>query len=128
MPLKHMFASMKSRKGKLTSKKPKISDSAGVDPAIPDLDNTSTEQPEPTVQPEPTEQPEFTEQPELGQSMSRQLKHLSVYNPIRHEAVLVAQKQEAAIRERVQGSVEEFPQYRFLELIGKGTYGRVYKW
>lgn len=53
---------------------------------------------------------------------------LSLLSATRREAIKAAQTQEKAIRERLKKDGTAFPPYKFLELIGKGSYGRVYKW
>ena len=45
----------------------------------------------------------------------------------RREAMRLAKQQEKAVAERCQRSNEELPGYTFDELIGKGSFGRVYK-
>lgn len=39
-----------------------------------------------------------------------------------------AKEMEKAIYDRAKREKIEAPAYEFLEMIGKGTYGRVYKW
>ncbi len=43
------------------------------------------------------------------------------------EAVRIAKQQEVAVHEKLKRSGLEVPKYEFLELIGKGAYGRVFK-
>ena len=43
------------------------------------------------------------------------------------ETTRIAQEQEAAIKEKLRRNGLKFPKYEFLELIGKGSYGRVFK-
>jgi len=43
------------------------------------------------------------------------------------EAVKIAKQQETAVHEKLKRSGQEIPKYEFLELIGKGAYGRVFK-
>lgn len=38
-----------------------------------------------------------------------------------------AQEMQQAVLDRANRTGEDLPPYEFLELIGKGTYGRVYK-
>jgi serine/threonine protein kinase len=45
----------------------------------------------------------------------------------RREAVRLAKSQEASVIEKCKRSNQEMPGYSFDELIGKGSYGRVYK-
>ncbi|KAI9879962.1 MAG: hypothetical protein M1830_006270 [Pleopsidium flavum] len=45
----------------------------------------------------------------------------------RAEAVKIAKQQETAVHEKLKRSGQEIPKYEFLELIGKGAYGRVFK-
>lgn len=45
----------------------------------------------------------------------------------RREAVRLAKDQEASVIEKCKRSGQEMPAYSFNELIGKGSYGRVYK-
>lgn len=40
---------------------------------------------------------------------------------------LIAKEQEKAIHEKLSRNKHPIPKYEFLELIGKGTYGRVFK-
>jgi len=56
------------------------------------------------------------------------ISRLSLLSATRREAIKAAQTQEKAIRERLKKDGTAFPPYKFLELIGKGSYGRVYKW
>ena len=42
-------------------------------------------------------------------------------------AIEIAKDQERAIHEKLRRNGENIPEYDFLELIGKGTYGRVFK-
>jgi protein-disulfide isomerase len=56
------------------------------------------------------------------------ISRLSLLSATRREAIKAAQTQEKAIRERLKKDGAAFPPYKFLELIGKGSYGRVYKW
>ena len=56
------------------------------------------------------------------------ISRLSLQSATRREAIKAAQTQERAIRERLKKDGTAFPPYKFLELIGKGSYGRVYKW
>lgn len=56
------------------------------------------------------------------------ISRLSLLSATRREAIKAAQTQEKAIRERMKKDGTAFPPYKFLELIGKGSYGRVYKW
>ena len=43
------------------------------------------------------------------------------------EAMRLAREQGAAVAEMCRRAKTDPPQYSFLELIGKGAYGRVYK-
>ena len=43
------------------------------------------------------------------------------------ETMRIAQEQQAAITEKLKRNNLTFPKYEFLELIGKGAYGRVFK-
>ena len=43
------------------------------------------------------------------------------------ETIRIAQEQQAAITEKLKRNDLEFPKFSFLELIGKGTFGRVFK-
>lgn len=45
----------------------------------------------------------------------------------RREAMRLAKQQEKAVAERCKRSNEDPPGYTFDELIGKGSFGRVYK-
>lgn len=45
----------------------------------------------------------------------------------RHEAVRLAEVQQRAVIEKCKRSKESEPDYIFDELIGKGSFGRVYK-
>jgi hypothetical protein len=45
----------------------------------------------------------------------------------KREAIRLAKQQEVAVRERCKRSNEDPPGYTFDELIGKGSFGRVYK-
>lgn len=55
--------------------------------------------------------------PDNGDIMTRQ----------RADAVRDAREQQAVITEKLRRQNHEFPRYEFLELIGKGAYGRVFK-
>lgn len=44
----------------------------------------------------------------------------------RREAVRLAKRQEEIVRKRAESSGTNVPEYEFDELIGKGSYGRVY--
>ncbi|MCJ1243048.1 hypothetical protein MMC30_000244 [Trapelia coarctata] len=52
---------------------------------------------------------------------------LSTANAGRLKVIREAQTQERVIRERLKKDGTAFPPYKFLEMIGKGSYGRVYK-
>lgn len=43
-------------------------------------------------------------------------------------AVKIAKEQEKAIHEKLRRNGHDIPKYEFQELIGKGAYGRVFKW
>lgn len=43
------------------------------------------------------------------------------------ETTRIAQEQEAAIGEKLRRNGLPVPEFTFLELIGKGSYGRVFK-
>ena len=43
------------------------------------------------------------------------------------ETIRIAHEQQAAIAEKLIRNGLEFPRYEFQELIGKGSYGRVFK-
>ena len=43
------------------------------------------------------------------------------------ETMRVAKEQQAAMTEKLRRNNLEFPKFEFLELIGKGSYGRVFK-
>lgn len=43
------------------------------------------------------------------------------------EAVKIAKQQETAVHEKLKRNGLDIPKYEFLELIGKGAYGRVFK-
>ena len=43
------------------------------------------------------------------------------------ETIRIAHEQEAVIREKLRRNGLKFPRYEFKELIGKGSYGRVFK-
>ena len=43
-------------------------------------------------------------------------------------AVQEAKTQEGAIHAKLKRIGHDIPKYTFLELIGKGAYGRVFKW
>ena len=45
----------------------------------------------------------------------------------RREAIRLAKAQQAAVTEKCKRSNQEVPAYIFDELIGKGSFGRVYK-
>lgn len=45
----------------------------------------------------------------------------------RREAVRLAQQQQLAVSEKCKRSKQPEPDYSFDELIGKGSFGRVYK-
>ncbi|KAL9110287.1 MAG: hypothetical protein Q9227_005194 [Pyrenula ochraceoflavens] len=45
----------------------------------------------------------------------------------RKEAIRLAKRQEEAVRKKAEASGTNVPPYEMLELIGKGSYGRVYK-
>ena len=55
------------------------------------------------------------------------LSFLMVEKPYARFAIQEARKAEREIREILSKTNTPFPPYNFLELIGKGTYGRVYK-
>ncbi|MCJ1437053.1 hypothetical protein MMC27_006438 [Xylographa pallens] len=55
------------------------------------------------------------------------LSFLMVEKPYARFAIQEARKAEREIREILYKTNTPFPPYNFLELIGKGTYGRVYK-
>ena len=42
-------------------------------------------------------------------------------------AIQIAKEQEKAIHEKLLRNKHSIPKYEFLELIGKGAYGRVFK-
>lgn len=44
------------------------------------------------------------------------------------ETIRIAKEQEKAIHEKLARNNDPIPKYEFLELIGKGAYGRVFKW
>lgn len=44
------------------------------------------------------------------------------------ETIRIAKEQEKAIHEKLARNNHPIPKYEFLELIGKGAYGRVFKW
>jgi hypothetical protein len=44
------------------------------------------------------------------------------------ETMRIAKQQEKAIHEKLLRNNHPIPKYEFLELIGKGAYGRVFKW
>lgn len=44
------------------------------------------------------------------------------------EAIQIAHDQEFAIKEKLRRMGLEMPNFSFLEIIGKGAYGRVFKW
>jgi hypothetical protein len=46
----------------------------------------------------------------------------------RREAIRLAKAQEASVIEKCRRSGASIPEYAFDELIGKGSFGRVYKW
>lgn len=48
-------------------------------------------------------------------------------NAHKRDAFKLAKQQEIAVREKCKRSNEEPPGYTFDELIGKGSFGRVYK-
>ena len=52
----------------------------------------------------------------------------TAYFKIKEKAEGEAQQQEQAIRQKLERKGLQFPPYRFLEIIGKGAFGRVYKW
>ena len=43
------------------------------------------------------------------------------------ETTRIAKEQERAIHEKLSRNGHPIPKYEFLELIGKGSYGRVFK-
>ena len=43
-------------------------------------------------------------------------------------AIKIAKEQEKAIHEKLRRNGHDIPKYEFQELIGKGAYGRVFKW
>lgn len=45
----------------------------------------------------------------------------------RAETTRIAKEQEQAIHEKLARNNHPIPKYEFLELIGKGAYGRVFK-
>ena len=55
------------------------------------------------------------------------LDRRSAYFKIKEKAEGEAQQQEYAIRQKLEKEGLEFPAYQFLEIIGKGAFGRVYK-
>ena len=46
----------------------------------------------------------------------------------RREAVRLAKQQEEAIKVKCSRNNVDFPHYTFEELVGKGSFGRVYRW
>ncbi len=42
-------------------------------------------------------------------------------------AIQIAKDQENAIHQKLRRNGDTIPEYEFLELIGKGSYGRVFK-
>jgi hypothetical protein len=46
----------------------------------------------------------------------------------RREAMRLAKAQETMVIEKCRRSGASIPEYAFDELIGKGSFGRVYKW
>ena len=52
----------------------------------------------------------------------------TAYLKIKEKAEGEAQQQEQAIRQKLERNGLQFPPFRFLEIIGKGAFGRVYKW
>ena len=44
------------------------------------------------------------------------------------EVIQIAKDQEKVIHEKLRRNGDEIPKYEFLEIIGKGAYGRVFKW
>ena len=43
-------------------------------------------------------------------------------------AIKIAKEQEKATHEKLRRNGHDIPKYEFQELIGKGAYGRVFKW
>lgn len=58
--------------------------------------------------------------PSSALDASRKTKHKA-------EAIRIAKQQEFAVHEKLKRSGLEIPKFEFLELIGKGAYGRVFK-
>lgn len=96
--------------------------------------------PEPEPEPEPEREPESKEAPDLEDSgtMSDSSSNLGFLDPSsamdssrktkqKAEAVKIAKQQETAVHEKLKRNGLEIPKYEFLELIGKGAYGRVFK-
>ena len=65
-------------------------------------------------------------------NMSRFLEPTSSRDSImtsqKQSAIRIAKEQEQAIHEKLRRNGHEIPRYQFQELIGKGAYGRVFKW
>ena len=59
----------------------------------------------------------FLDPASAGDKVSRQKK----------ETIRIAKEQEKAIHEKLARNNHPIPKYEFLELIGKGAYGRVFK-
>lgn len=59
----------------------------------------------------------FLDPASAGDSVSKQKK----------ETTRIAKEQEKAIHEKLSRNNHPIPKYEFLELIGKGAYGRVFK-
>lgn len=52
----------------------------------------------------------------------------SIMTSQKASAIKIAKEQEQAIHEKLRRNGHEIPRYQFQELIGKGAYGRVFKW
>jgi len=114
----------------------------------PDTDSGPEPRPEPELEPEsePQSQPEAESGSERNgyshltnsHTMSESGSNPSFLDPSsamdssrktkqKAEAVKIAKQQETAVHEKLKRSGLEIPKYEFLELIGKGAYGRVFK-
>ena len=70
----------------------------------------------------------YQEEQEEQDQHDMDFSRLSTCSDARLRVIREAQIQEKTIRERLKKDGTPFPPYKFLELIGKGSYGRVYKW
>jgi len=70
----------------------------------------------------------YQEEQEKQKQEEMDFNRLSTCTPARLKIIQEAQMQERTIRERLKKDGTPFPPYKFLEMIGKGSYGRVYKW